>query len=500
MTMVLDGRSRPQAHCRLRSATLLCMLALGGCAGAPVVRPPNIALPQAYDTAPPSGGAQQLDQWWLHYHDRQLSTLIDDALDGGFSVREALARLEEARAIRSSVRARLGPQGDLAASSEIRRTRYLSNGNLDLPGLPAGTSLTNLFAPATNKTASVDVSVGWEIDLFGRRRANRSVADADLAASQFSYEGAKSALVADVARGLFEARGLAAQLDDAVASVTIQRNLSRLVGIRARRGIGAAGDNDRADADLAGLEAKIIDIRGALDASKRALLVLAGRGSAVASSLEITGNPVAVPATPDTLPGDLLVRRPDVREAASRMQSATGSVRVAELAFYPTITPQATLGYASQTGGLATTTLFGALGSALSMPIFDRARLKAELRGAGARAEQSVLAYERSVQTAWSEADQAMIRLAADRSRMTVLAGGSTKAKAAYDAARLRYDHGLTDLDALLDAERAYRTSRMSETASRTDALLRSVQLFQALGGGWSPSDPPNPVKIRSPS
>jgi outer membrane protein TolC len=136
--------------------------------------------------------------------------------------------------------------------------------------------------------------------------------------------------------------------------------------------------------------------------------------------------------------------------------------------------------------------MFGAIGGNILLPLFDRARLKAELRGASARAEQAVLGYERVVQTAYSEVDQALVRLAADRQRVTILEAGLARAQRAYDAALKRYDRGLSDLQELLDAERTFRSARTALTAARVDALQRSVQAFQALGGGWiAPQMPP---------
>jgi NodT family efflux transporter outer membrane factor (OMF) lipoprotein len=456
---------------------------LSGCVNAPPIRPAAVELPATYDAVDSALPAGALDRWWLLYNDPQLQGLVDQALAGGFSVREAFARLTEARATRASALFRYGLQGNAQATGEIRRTDYVSAPDLDIPGLG---SLTNLFAPNTTKTGNVSLPVSWELDLFGRRGVARDVADANLAAERFTYEGVRALLAADVARGLFEARGLAAQLEDARASEHIQDQIADVVRVRAARGLVAASDLDRVESDLAQVRAQAADIAGALDASRRALLVLIGAGTAPLRSLAIAQAEVRVPDVPDTLPGALLIRRPDIREADARLVAQTGNVRLAELAFYPTIAPQATLGYNMQTGGIASTTVFDAIGGNILLPIFDRGRLKAELGGASARAEQAVLAYERTVHTAYAEVDQALTRLAADRERMTGLEAGLLRAQRAYDAALERYRRGLSDLQETLDAERSFRVARTALTNARVDALQRSVQTFQALGGGWT--------------
>jgi outer membrane protein TolC len=119
------------------------------------------------------------------------------------------------------------------------------------------------------------------------------------------------------------------------------------------------------------------------------------------------------------------------------------------------------------------------------VPILDRPRLNAQLRGQTARTEQAVIAYERAVQTAFSEAERTLVLLNADRNRTALLTTGEARARTAYDAARRRYQLGLDDLQAVLDAERVWRGNRSALTAARVQALQRSVQVFKALGGGW---------------
>lgn len=470
-------------------ATLSASLALAGCASAPPVRTPEIALPARFDAAAAGDATAIPDRWWHLYGDEQLSALVDRALTRGFDVRIAMTRLQEARAVRRAALSRFRIQGELQASGEMRRTDNLSVGDFSLPGLPDDVSLDGFFAPTTTRSASATLPVSWELDLFGRRGATKRAAEADYAAARFQYEGTRAALAADVGRTLFEARGLAAQLGDAQAAETIQRQLADIVGQRAARGLAATSEVDRVAADLAQAEAQAADIAATLEASKRALLILIGDGADPRATLPIAAATPPLPGTPATLPGDLLVRRPDLREAEARLRSATGGVRLAELAFYPTINLQAALGIAAQTGGIVTTTASQSIGGGITAPIFDRARLNAELRGASARAEQAVLTYERTVQTAYGEVDQALVRLAADRRRVATLNEGALRADRAYAAALQRYTRGLSGLQEALDAERAMRATRTAQTAARIEALQRTVQLFQALGGGWDPAE-----------
>jgi NodT family efflux transporter outer membrane factor (OMF) lipoprotein len=340
------------------------------------------------------------------------------------------------------------------------------------------------------KTASLTLPVSWELDLFGRRSTTGRVADADVAAAGFDVEAARAAIAAEVARSLFQTRGLLVQRDEARETVRIQRELLRVVVERAARGISASSEADRIAGDVAQAEAQAVDLDAAQTASRRALLAVIGGGTDPLATLNVSPALGVVPAVPAAMPSDLLARRPDVRLAAAHIQKSASSVRLAELDFFPRLTLNPGAGLSMQRGAFDTTTGFWSIAAGLVVPILDRRRLHAQLRAESARAEQAVLAYERAVQTAFSEADQALVRLAADRRRVDLLVAGESRARKAYDAALKRYQLGFADLTELLDAERAWRATRVALTIARIDALQRSVQVFQALGGGWDGATP----------
>ena len=166
-------------------------------------------------------------------------------------------------------------------------------------------------------------------------------------------------------------------------------------------------------------------------------------------------------------------------------------MQLAEREFFPRLTLEPAVGLSAQRGTFDTTSQFWSIGVGLSVPVLDRPRLTALLNAESARGQQSLIAYERSVQTAYSEADQALTRLEADRRRVRALIDGEARGRRAYDAALRRFQLGFSDLQVVLDAERAWRGARTVLTGARIDALLRSVQAFQALGGGWPASSTP---------
>ncbi|UTW08463.1 efflux transporter outer membrane subunit [Pseudomonas benzenivorans] len=459
---------------------------IAACATGTPPRAPASAPPPAYQSAPSGAPAQALDQWWKLYRDPQLSALTSRALAQGFSVREALARLEESRALNAVSLSRFDLQGDLQGNAEHRQTRDLEGGNAAGgagPGIGSGADRTS-----TSRTASLSLPVSWELDFVGRRSVTQRGAEADLEAARFDVQAARAAIAAEVARALFQARGLHVQRDEARETVRIQQDLMAVVTERVKRGLAPSSEVDRVAGDLAQAEAQAADLAAALLAARRALLAVVGDGTAALTELETSATLGAAPAIPVALPGELLTRRPDVRTSLASIEKAASQVRLAELEFYPRLTLTPGIGLSAQGGSIDSRSAFWSVGAGLVVPMLDRPRLMAQLAIEGARAEQAVLAYERSVQNAFSEADQALTRLQADQRRVVTLAGGEVRARAAYDAALRRYQLGFADLQELLDGERSWRAARSTLTVAKVDALQRSVQVFQALGGGWNAS------------
>jgi multidrug efflux system outer membrane protein len=197
---------------------------------------------------------------------------------------------------------------------------------------------------------------------------------------------------------------------------------------------------------------------------------------------------VVIPAPPATTPGDLLARRPDVRESAARLISATGQLKVAEKAIFPTFDLTPGLSYQRSTQAtFTTTTKAWTLGGSVAQPILSIPKLLADMKAQGAVADQAALAYEKTVQTAYGEAENALVQLDSDRRRVALLTDGEVRARRAYDAAQRRYADGIDDLTQAISAEQSWRATRAALTGAQADAQQRVVTAFKALGGGWSP-------------
>ncbi len=461
---------------------------LAACALGPSVRAPDTRLPAAYEApSDVTRAGVDLDRWWTAYNDPQLEALITQALADAPDALSAQARLEEALAVRAGALAGYGPQGSIQSSGTYTDT-YAIGKSATFP-IGGGQSIS-LSPSGRNYSASADFNVSWELDLFGRAAATRRMANADLAAARFDYEASRTSLAANVADQLFQARGLAIQLDDARETARIGRKLADVAQIKADHGFGSKADADQAAADAAQSAAEVVDLESQLHAARRTLLVLIGRGVDPLDSLPTPASAGAPPEVPTSLPGALIARRPDVREAAAKLKSASGQLKLDELALFPKFTLQPGVGLSSSNQiGFPITSDFWSIGLGLAQPVLDLPRLKTVIRAQGARADQAAIAYQKAVQTAYGESENALVGLSADENRIRILTAGEARARSAFDAASQGYGAGLEDLTSTLSAERTWRSAHAALTSAQVEALRRSVQAFKALGGGWSPDE-----------
>lgn len=456
----------------------LACLALAACA---TPRAADVRLPGAYEApqpAAPPATSVALDHWWTTFGDAQLDGLIDSALAANPDARSAAARLKEARATALGSLFHFLPQGDAQGSAKRTHTTQLSGTVIDFPGFSTS---------GTTEAASANLNVSWELDLFGRIFAADRAARGDVAAARFDYEATRASLASQVADAYFQARGFAIQLADAREEVRIQEELYDVAAKRAAAGLAASSEADRVAGELAQVRSQAESLQGELQAQVRTLLILSGRPIDPIASVDASPTVGEIPQPPATLPSELLARRPDIREAQARVASAAGRLTLADLAFFPTfqLTPGVGWSHNAQPGFSATTQAWS-IGLAGVQPILSIPTLLEQLKAQDARTEQAVIAYEKTVQTAFGEAENAMVRLDADRRRVGILVDGEARARRAYEASRKGYDLGLTDLQTVLSAQESWRQTRIQLTSARVQALRGAVATYKAIGGGWA--------------
>jgi NodT family efflux transporter outer membrane factor (OMF) lipoprotein len=466
--------------------------ALAACASG--VRKADVSLPAAYE-APPGSVAltsEELDAWWVIFGDATLNRLEDEALRESPDAETQMSRLREAHATSASEILKTLPSGDITGGASHKHTEQI--GGQRNPLFPISGDSEDEFG---------NFNVSWELDFLGGIITAQQAARADFAATRFNVESARASLVANVADSYFLARGLAIQLDDANEILRIDRELLRVATIKAQRGIGASSDADRIAGDLALVQSRVEGLTADLHAAQRLLLILIGRGHDPVETLPVVADVPDPPPVPAAVPGDLLTRRPDVREADWQMRAAALKTKLAKEQVFPNFVLQPALGlsrsvapgvnvvpsgqsFTFEPAQQSTASGFWSYGVGFTTPVLDIPRLLEDAKAQGARAEQAVIAYEKAVQSAYGDAENALVELNADEQRIKVLEDGEARAHRAYQAAETSYNNGLNDLTSMLDAQQTWRANRSELTAERVQALRRAVQTYKALGGGWT--------------
>lgn len=454
---------------------LLCASMLAGCVSNRLPEP-QVGVPARFE-APAPATALQIDRWWLAFNDPQLTALVEQALISAPDARTAFARLREAEAVRRGALTPYDLQGNPTGS--------VSHSDTHIDGIPAASAAALGAGKASVGGGSFNVS--WEADLFGRRAAAKRAADADLAAIRFDYEATRLSLAANVASQLFAARGLAAQIVEAEQTLRIAEDLARVGRLRVTSGIGSESDSARLDTQLANAQSDLLNLRALLANARRTLLVLLGRGTDTIESLPIEASLPLPPRPPQLTPGEVMARRPDVREAEQRLRSAAGTLRLNQLALFPRLTLQPGASITRLISPIGYTETAWSVAAGLFVPVLDRARLLSQIGAQTARGEQAVVAYEHAVQSAYGDAEKSLTSLSADLERLDRLTFAEQRAHVAFNAQEQGYRAGIVTLDTLLQTEQAWRAARIALVAIKTNTLTDAATVFKALGGGWTP-------------
>ena len=461
--------------------TLPLALCLSGCwSVGPDYQPP--AMPDAGSSFK-AGGAPVVsadappERWWEDFADPTLNQLIERAVAGNYDLKAATANLLAARAARDAAGARQFPVLDASAS-------------LDRARESAATQLGNAYiaAPDVNLT-QIGGALSWELDLFGRVRRQVEAADADSAQIEALRRQVLVVTIADVAGTYIDLRGAQLRLDVAESNAQNQRRTFELTQTLSDAGRGTDLDVARARAQLESTLATVPPLRAELAADKHQLALLTGQPPTALDSLLDGAAPL--PSLPAFLavgdPASLLRRRPDVAAAERGLAGATARIGVATADLYPTISFTAAPSLqALQPGDLAKKGAFGySIGPSLTLPIFDLS-VYARLRGANANEQAALATFEKTVLTALAEAETALDTYAQDLARRQYLSNAAEASGRAAELATTRYQFGVENFLAVLDAE-ARKLAAEDQLAQSEIAVTQDlVTIYRALGGGWT--------------
>lgn len=456
---------------------LLAAAGLGACTVGPDYVAPDIRI--APEWSVPADVSAVDAQWWRGLGDPQLAELIEAAVRSNLDLREAEARLREARANRDAVHGRTLPEVGAAASAT--QGRVSENGQLPVASIPGFNRDATLF--------DFGFDASWEIDLWGRTRRAIESAEARAEAAEEARRGVLMSVVAEVARSYVELRAAQARRASAATDAEAQARIARLVGERYRAGEASRFDFARADAQSQATAAAIDNLDADARAAAHRIGLLTGRPAESAAAQLLA--PGALPQAPVEvavgLRSDLLRRRPDIRQAERELAAFTAEIGVATADLFPRVSLLGSLGQqARELGDLASfdSTRFQ-IGPSLRWPIFSGGRIRAQIRAADARTDAALARYERAVLGALAESETALNRFVAAQSTARRAAAAREQSALALELARQRYGAGEDDLIVLLNAQSAFSAADRQSVDARAAELAAVIALYKALGGGW---------------
>jgi len=435
--------------------------------------------------------------WWGIFHDAALDRLERDALGANQDLRQAVARVMEARARASAAASGLYPvvSAPLLATRQrttntgpITTSRLIGSGffpvtpGTTLPETFAGQALANTYSDF-----QAPLAVNYEIDVFGRVRHAYDQARANAEASLADRQAVRLSLTAQVAANYFALRAADSEVAVLQRTVGLRTDAENIQQQRVKGGAASDVDLLRARVEKSNTEADLIDSIQERAELEDALAELCGQQ---AGGFHVAPRPLdqdEPPAVPATVPAQLISQRPDLVEAEHRIAAAGEGVKAARAEFFPVVNVQAGYGFESSEANqlLENQSHTWSIAGAINIPIFDGGRNAADLKIARAQNEQAVDAYQQTALAAFREVENALGNLRQRARQADARRQAAEDARRVFDASQRSYTQGGMTYFEVIDAQRVLLNAELSQVRTLGIRYAATVDLIRAAGGGF---------------
>jgi NodT family efflux transporter outer membrane factor (OMF) lipoprotein len=460
-----------------RTILAISALALSGCMLGPDYRRPKVTVPGEFRGAPATTDSLASTKWQDLFADQTLNEMVSTALANNFDMRIAAERVEQARLQLGITRANLYPFVNGEAS--FIGTRGSSIGASTL--VPAGTNLSSSYT-------SLGAALSWELDVWGRLRRLSEAARARYLASEEGRRAVGVSLVSNVMETYFQLLEQDLELEISRKTQGIAKDSLGLVELRRQRGAASGLDVRQAEQLLYTAGAQSAAAERAIAQSENLLSLLQGSAPA-AQARGRKLEEIPIPAQlPPGLPATLIERRPDIRAAEQNLVAANAQIGAARALYFPQLSLSAFAGGDSRSLMEIFSTpahVFNVAPGALQS-IFHAGQIKNQVRLSEAQQRELLITYQREIYTALREVSDALAgfdRLREQRSQEEQLVH---TLEGTVQLSELRYKGGLDSYLQVLDAQRNLFSGQLALARLRLQERVSVVQLYRALGGGWS--------------
>lgn len=444
--------------------TALSAVMLAACAPTlPAVAPgAAVTPPEQWRTAFPAG-VQSEQNWWNSFGDTQLTQLVDQAVAHNSDYAMALARVQEARA-------------------QERVSRSVLTPSLDALGpLTHGRALNALGVANETTSAQPVFQASYEVELFGRNRAQIEAAAANILASDAARQSVGLSVTSATASGYITLLALDRRLEVLRATLTSRAEALRIARDRARVGYTSQLELQQAEAEYRGTEQQIPVVETAITRQENALSLLTGTAP---RAIERGGRfgALSLPSVPAIIPSELTRRRPDILQAEYTLAASDARLRVAQKQFLPQVRLTASLG-SVLSSALSDPVGIWSVGGSVLAPLFSGGKLQGQFDVANAQRDQAAFGYQRAVLGAFREVEDQLAILARLQEQEKSLLAQRTAVAETLRHATNRYRAGYSPYLEQIDAQRALLTVDLALIQLRNDKFTATVSLYQALGG-----------------
>ncbi|MCA9473857.1 MAG: efflux transporter outer membrane subunit [Nitrospirales bacterium] len=465
---------------------ILCTF-FGACAVGPDYSRPDLSVPKDFRLAETDSSLPSLANlsWWKLLQDPILQKLVGIALEENKNLKQAIASIEEYQARLYVARTDFVPQvTGSGRSPSFGRTKA----GFRFPGNPSTFNYSLLG------------ELAWEMDVWGRIRRSTEAALADLLAREENRRAVVLGLVSGVAQAYFDLLQFDMQLGIARRTLESWEESVRIAKARLERGVTSRLDADQFEAERANAAARVESLERLMTRKENELSVLLGRNPSAIERGTVLTDQVFPPEVPAGLPSELLQRRPDVLQAEQELAASTARIGMAKADRFPKVTLTGILGVASpQLSKLfESDSKFGAAGFNLAGPIFNAEALGFQQDVAEAQARQAIARYEQTILVAFQEVEDALVSVQTARRQRQAQVQQVEALRSALRLADFRYQGGVTSYVDVLIAKRSLFDAELALVETHRLELVSIVQLYKALGGGWSPnSGDPSSLSVK---
>ena len=467
----------PIAGKALALAIVAAVAAISGCTVGPDYKRPSLDLPASYSLAATSAiPATVTANWWSVFKDPVLDRLMDEALANNLDLVVAATRVLEAQAQLGLATSDQIPTAYATGSRE--RNRNSAASGRSAPGQPLETT--------TNRIA---LNVSYEIYFWGKYRRSTEAARADLLSVEANRDALRLSMTTQAVQGYFNLLGLDAQIVVGLEGIRRGKEGLSMQKKRFDAGVISEYDYEQRSAELDAGLAQLPPLESQRGKQERALAVILGRSPRAVMQAKVDRSAPSAPVdpmvAPSGLPSELLLNRPDLREAEQKLIAANARIGVARAAYFPSISLTGLFGSESSALGdlfSGPARIWNFAGN-ITQPLWGAGRLNRQVDGAEARAEGAVAQYRVAIANAFREVQDAIDAQRAAGEVRDIETRRVESLTKTWNLAKLRYENGAASQLDVIDAERGLLQAEQSRIEAERLFRFAIAELYKALGG-----------------